>query len=102
MAWNYDIGTEGWGNSEKQNYTSSSENSFIRDGKLVIRALKLDGKTGEEKGDFTSARIMTKGKNEKLIGVRVEVRAKVPGVKGTVPRSGFMDKMHTPTIPNWI
>ena len=59
MAWNYDIGTEGWGNSEKQNYTSSSENSFIRDGKLVIRALKLDGKSGEEKGDFTSARIMT-------------------------------------------
>lgn len=91
MAWNYDIGTEGWGNSEKQNYTSSSENSFIRDGKLVIRALKLDGKTGEEKGDFTSARIMTKGKIEINRG-RVEVRAKVPGVKGTVPAIWFYGK----------
>ena len=91
MAWNYDIGTEGWGNSEKQNYTSSSENSFIRDGKLVIRALKLDGKTGEEKGDFTSARIITKGKIEINRG-RVEVRAKVPGVKGTVPAIWFYGK----------
>lgn len=32
MAWNYDIGTEGWGNSEKQNYTSSSETPLSETG----------------------------------------------------------------------
>ena len=89
MAWNYDIGTEGWGNSEKQNYTSSSENSFFRDGKLVIKAIKVG--EGTTKGDFTSARLITRGKIEINRG-RVEVRAKVPGVKGTCPAIWFYGK----------
>lgn len=92
-AWNYDTGTEGWGNNEKQNYTSNSENSFIRDGKLVIKAIKIG--EGTQKGDFTSARLMTKGKKEINRG-RVEVRAKVPGVKGTCPAIWFYGKNASP------
>ena len=41
--WTYDLGGGGWGNQELQTYTSSSENSYIQDGKLVIMA-KEDGR----------------------------------------------------------
>lgn len=80
--WNYDQGIGQWGNNEWQNYTSSSENSFIRDGKLIIRAEKI-GK-GQKEGDYTSARLTTARKKEFVYG-RVEVRAKLAGGVGLWP-----------------
>jgi len=70
----------GWGNSELQYYTDSLDNAAIRDGNLVIRALK------EEKDGFayTSARLKTQGKFEFLYG-RVEMRAKLAQGKGLWP-----------------
>ncbi len=54
--WNYEVGGHGWGNNEKQFYTEKSlENSFVRDGKLHIVALKKDF----ENSNYTSARLTT-------------------------------------------
>lgn len=75
--WGYDIGGGGWGNEELQNYTDSRTNSFVKDGKLTIKALK-------NSGSWTSARLVTKSKGDWLYG-RVEVKAKLPAGKGTWP-----------------
>lgn len=80
--WNYDMGIEKWGNNELQEYTNSTNNSFVRDGKLVIRTNKRG--TGQKIGDYTSARVTTNGKIEINRG-RVEVRAKLGGGKGLWP-----------------
>lgn len=75
--WSYDIGGHGWGNQELQTYTNSRTNSFVEDGKLIIRALKTNGA-------WTSARLVTKNKGDWLYG-RIEVKAKLPSGKGTWP-----------------
>lgn len=75
--WGYDIGGNGWGNNELQYYTASRNNSFVEDGKLLIKALKPNDK-------WTSARMVTKTKGDWLYG-RVEVKAKLPAGKGTWP-----------------
>ena len=38
--WNYDLGNHQWANQELQAYTDRPGNVIVRDGKLVIRALK--------------------------------------------------------------
>jgi beta-glucanase (GH16 family) len=85
-CWSYDTGSNKnqnrWGNNELQNYTDKPENSFIRDGKLCIKAL-LEGE-GQHVEDYTSARIVTKGKKEFSRG-RVEVKAKLGGGTGLWP-----------------
>lgn len=86
LSWNYDIGTGKWGNNEWQNYTSKPENSFLRDGKLVLKAVKSGA--GQKEGDYTSARLTTRGKKELNRG-RVEVRAKLPGGVGLWPAIWF-------------
>ena len=80
--WNYDLGINKWGNNEMQEYTNSPNNSFLRDGKLVIITNKRG--TGQKIGDYTSARVTTNGKIEINRG-RVEVRAKLGGGKGIWP-----------------
>lgn len=80
--WTFEIGTgvNGWGNWEQQFYTDRRENAFIRDGALVIRAVK------ENMGGYpyTSARLITKGKYEVKYG-KFEMRAKLPDGEGTWP-----------------
>ncbi|MBQ8501736.1 MAG: family 16 glycosylhydrolase [Bacteroides sp.] len=78
-SWNYDTGIGKWGNNEWQNYTNKADNSFLRNGCLVIKALKTG--EGQQIGDYTSARLTTKGKRELNRG-RVEVRAKMPSGVG--------------------
>lgn len=77
--WGYDIGGSGWGNHELQYYTEG-DNATVKDGYLIIEARK------EEYGqkDYTSARLITKGKGDWLYG-KIEVRAKLPSGKGTWP-----------------
>ena len=79
--WNYDIGGHGWGNNELQFYTERrQENARVENGNLVIEARKesWQGK------DYTSARLVTKGKGDWKYG-RIEVRAKIPAGRGTWP-----------------
>lgn len=75
--WGYDLGAGGWGNSELQTYTNSSFNSFVANGKLNIVAQK----TGT---NYTSARLLTKGKKEFKYG-RIDIRAKMPYGQGIWP-----------------
>lgn len=75
--WGYDLGDHGWGNQELQNYTDTEANALVQDGRLTIRAVKSNG-------DWTSARLVTKGKGDWLYG-RIEVKAKLPEGRGTWP-----------------
>jgi len=79
--WGYDVGGGGWGNNELQYYTKDRpENARVENGNLVIEARK------EEFGgrNYTSARLVTKGKGDWTYG-RIEVRAKLPRGRGTWP-----------------
>lgn len=78
--WGYDIGGGGWGNNELQYYTNSVDNAGVANGKLTITA-KKESLGGRE---YTSARLITKGKGDFLYG-RFEIRAKLPAGKGTWP-----------------
>lgn len=75
--WGYDIGDHGWGNNELQNYTNSTENAFVKNGLLTIKAKKV----GEK---WTSARLVTKNKQDFLYG-RIEAKARLPKGRGTWP-----------------
>jgi len=57
-------GYNGWGNNELQYYTGRKENVNVRDGRLVITAVKED----YEGAPVTSARLITLGKVEFLYG----------------------------------
>lgn len=79
--WNYDIGGHGWGNNEKQFYLEKSlENSYVKEGKLHIAALKK----AYENSQYTSARLTTYNRFLIQYG-KIEVKAKLPEGKGTWP-----------------
>jgi beta-glucanase (GH16 family) len=93
--WTYDIGnwivdsegngiTPGWGNNEKEYYTDSKENAFIRDGNLVIKAKKEQVVDQFGTYDYTSAKLKSKGLFSKKYG-RYEIKAKLPVGKGLWP-----------------
>lgn len=52
--WEFTIGGGGFGNNEQQYYTDSTDNAFIRDGSLVLKAIQ--GEYGGE--DYTSAKLL--------------------------------------------
>ena len=70
--WKYEEHEAGWVNKELQSYGTSTENTYVKDGCLVIQALK-NKKTNE----YTSGRINTFGKHVFKYG-RFEARLKVP------------------------
>jgi len=70
-VWTYDVGDSGWGNNELQNYTDNSDNAYVENGNLVIRALRgADGK-------FTSARLKSIGRMSYKYGT-IEAHIKLP------------------------
>ena len=85
--WSYEVGTGnwGWGNGEAQYYTDNSNNSFIEDGKLIIKAIRQY----YAGSDYTSARMVTKNKGDWTYG-RFEIRAKLPAGTGTWPAIWMM------------
>jgi beta-glucanase (GH16 family) len=81
--WKYDLGDGcpticGWGNNELQSYTNHKDNVRVKGGKLIIEARK----TGEDKPQFTSARLVSK-RDWKY--AYIEVRARLPKAVGTWP-----------------
>lgn len=86
--WKYDTGTGaayglwGWGNNELQYYTNSTNNIFVEDGYLTIRALEESKKdTNGYTADYTSAKITTQNNLNFTYGY-VESKIKVPAGKG--------------------
>lgn len=84
--WTHEINCAGGGNNEKQCYTDSAANSFVKDGMLTIAALPAS--EGAEK-PYTSARLITRNKADFKYG-RFEMRAKLPFGQGSWPAFWMM------------
>jgi beta-glucanase (GH16 family) len=78
--WEHEVNGDGGGNNELQYYTAFPANSFIQDGKLIIKAIYEN----YQNRSFTSARLRSANKGDWLYG-RIEVRAKIPTGLGTWP-----------------
>ena len=83
--WVYDVGGGGWGNNELESYTDRRENSFIRNGALVIKAAReqFRGADGVPR-NYTSARLKTLGTFAQTYG-RFEARIRIPRGQGIWP-----------------
>ncbi len=83
-----ETGSGVWGNEELEFYTDRPANVFVRDGNLVIRALKEKYPSSDPKDpkarDYTSGRLKTFGKFSQTYG-RFEARIKVPFGQGMWP-----------------
>ena len=84
--WISEIGGGGWGNQELEYYTNSVENAYHDgQGNLVIKAIKLTQPSNLTCWyglcQYTSARLITKGKFEQKYG-RFEARIKIPKGQG--------------------
>lgn len=89
--WGYDVGGEGWGNKELQNYTERRlENARVEKGVLIIEARK----DGNAKNAYTSARLVSKNKGDWTYG-RFEVKAKLPSGRGTWPAIWMLPTQRT-------
>lgn len=75
----------GFGNNEKQYYTNSPDNVRLDDGKLVIMAHYHPDSTIR----YTSAKLISRNKGDWTYG-NVEIRAKLPGGRGTWPALWMM------------
>ena len=85
--WNFEFHEPGWVNAELQSYGNSSKNTYIKDGCLVIQAIKTEKKDGSI--EYTSGRINTQGKHTFTYG-RFEARLRVPKGKGFLPAFWMM------------
>ena len=82
--WNYETGNNnGWGNNELEYYTSNAANVSVKDGCLQISAINSPNYNNSG-FNYTSARITTQNKYTFTFG-KVEIKAKLPGDKGTWP-----------------
>jgi beta-glucanase (GH16 family) len=91
QLWAFDTerNSEGWFNNEEQYYSADRlENARVENGALIIEARKerLDPAATPDFGgqDYTSARLLTRGKASWTYGF-YEVRAKLPCGRGTWP-----------------
>lgn len=84
--WTAEIGGGGWGNQELQYYTDKIENAYHDgQGSLFIKAVKQTAPLALDcwygKCQYTSARLITKGKFDRKYG-RFEARIKIPRGQG--------------------
>ena len=84
--WTRELREPGWTNNELQEYTASDDNIFVRDGKLVLKAIKTE-KDGKEY--YTSGKVNSQNKKDFTYG-KVVVSAKVPEGQGLWPAIWMM------------
>ncbi len=85
--WNYEPHEPGWTNNELQEYTTSTDNVYLDDGYLIIKANKTTASTGKDY--YTSGKITTQNKQDFTYG-KVVVSAKVPRGQGLWPAIWMM------------
>lgn len=85
--WNIETHEPGWVNNELQEYTQSSDNIYLRDGKLVIKPIEVTD--GDGKVSYTSGRVNTQNKHNFKYGL-FEARLKVPEGQGFLPAFWMM------------
>ncbi len=78
--WNFEVGNHQWPNKELQAYTDRPQNVFVKDGKLILRAIKEQD--GER--EYTSAKINTNKKAAWTYGY-FEFKVKLPKGTGSWP-----------------
>lgn len=84
--WSYDPHEPGWTNNELQEYTTSTDNVFVREGKLVLKGIK----TAKDGSDYyTSGKVKTQNKKDFMYG-KISVKAKVPQGQGLWPAIWMM------------
>jgi beta-glucanase (GH16 family) len=77
--WTHDVGGNGWGNHELEEYTDKTANAFLDGhGHLAIRAIRT------EENKYTSARLKTERRFEVKYG-KIEARIKITGGQGLWP-----------------
>ncbi|MCB0486292.1 MAG: glycoside hydrolase family 16 protein, partial [Flavobacteriaceae bacterium] len=79
--WTFEIWDAGRVNNEWQQYVENTDNYKLENGFLHIIVTKTGA---NEKGGYTSTRLVSKGKKEFTYG-RIEFRAKMPKGVGTWP-----------------
>ncbi len=90
--WTMELRDPGWTNNELQEYTQSTDNIFVRDGKLVLKAIKTQ-KNGKDY--YTSGKVNSQNKKDFMYG-KVVASAKVPEGKGLWPAIWMM-----PTVESY-
>ncbi len=90
--WTFEKRQPGWTNEELQEYTDSSENIFVRDGSLILKAIKTE-QNGKEY--YTSGKVNSQHKRQFTYG-KVVARAKAPEGQGLWPAIWMMpeDEQH--------
>lgn len=84
--WNMELREPGWVNNELQRYTNSPDNIYVRDGKLVLKANKIES---EGVTSYTSGKVTTQSKQIFKYG-KFEIKAKVPSGQGLWPAIWMM------------
>lgn len=95
--WNFEVGNHQWPNRELQAYTNRPTNVYVKDGNLIIRAVKE--KDGER--EYTSAKINTRGKASWQYGY-FEFNAKIAKGLGSWPAIWMMPDIKLPEMPDWV
>ena len=85
--WNIETHDPGWVNNELQEYTDSSQNIYVKDGKLVLKPIKTVDETGTVR--YTSGRVNTQNKHDFKYGL-FEAKVKVPKGQGFLPAFWMM------------
>lgn len=85
--WSYDPHEPGWTNNELQEYTTSTDNVFVKDGYLTLKAIKTQTENGKDY--YTSGKIKGQNKSDFLYS-KVVIRAKVPEGQGLWPALWMM------------
>lgn len=88
--WTKELRDPGWTNHELQEYTENDENIFVRDGHLVLKAVKTTDENGKDY--YTSGKVNSQNKQDFLYG-KVVTRAKVPEGKGLWPAIWMMPQV---------
>lgn len=85
--WTREVREKGWTNNELQEYRDSEENAFVKDGNLVLKAIK----TVDEKGNecYSSGKVNSQNKTDFTYG-KVVARVKVPEGQGLWPAIWMM------------
>ncbi len=85
--WSMEAREPGWTNSELQEYRLSEENIFLKDGKLILKAIKTTDANGKDY--YTSGKVNSQNKKDFTYG-KVVVSAKVPEGQGLWPAIWMM------------
>ena len=85
--WNREPREPGWTNEELQEYTTITDNIFVRDGKLVLKAIKTKDENGSDY--YTSGKVTGQNKTDFMYG-KVVVSAKTPEGQGLWPAIWMM------------